>query len=142
MKKRALRNFRKFTGKQLCQRLFFSKFAGLRTCCLPVLQLRSSYLAVTCYIAALELTYSYLAGRVTKPPTTNRSPTGHQPPTTNLPTGPPSTHRPTTTNPPTASPLNHWPTNKSSIDLSITGHLISKVDSKEWVFGIILSVRT
>ena len=30
-KKGALRNFTKFTGKHLCQRLFFNKVAGLRT---------------------------------------------------------------------------------------------------------------
>ena len=31
MKKGALRNFAKFTGKHLCQRLFFNKVAGRRT---------------------------------------------------------------------------------------------------------------
>ena len=30
MKKGVLRNFTKFTGKQLCQSLFFNKVAGLR----------------------------------------------------------------------------------------------------------------
>ena len=30
MKKGALENFAKLTGKQLCQSLFFNKFAGLR----------------------------------------------------------------------------------------------------------------
>ena len=30
MKKGILRNFAKFTGKQLCQSLFFNKVAGLR----------------------------------------------------------------------------------------------------------------
>ena len=30
MKKGVLRNFTKFTGKHLCQRLFFKKVAGLR----------------------------------------------------------------------------------------------------------------
>ena len=30
VKKGALRNFAKFTGKHLCQRLFFNKVAGLR----------------------------------------------------------------------------------------------------------------
>ena len=30
-KKGVLRNFAKFTGKQLCQRLFFNKVAGLRS---------------------------------------------------------------------------------------------------------------
>ena len=30
MKKVVLRNFAKFTGKHLCQSLFFNKFAGLR----------------------------------------------------------------------------------------------------------------
>ena len=30
MKKGALRNFKKFTGKQLCQSLFFNKVAGLK----------------------------------------------------------------------------------------------------------------
>ena len=30
VKKGALRNFRKFTGKHLCQSLFFNKVAGLR----------------------------------------------------------------------------------------------------------------
>ena len=30
MKKGVLRNFRKFTGKHLCQSLFFNKVAGLR----------------------------------------------------------------------------------------------------------------
>ena len=30
MKKGALKNFTKFTGKHLCQGLFFNKFAGLR----------------------------------------------------------------------------------------------------------------
>ena len=30
-----LRNFAKFTGKRLCQILFFNKFAGLRQACSP-----------------------------------------------------------------------------------------------------------
>ena len=32
MKKRVLRNFAKFTGKRLCQSLFFNKVAGLQAC--------------------------------------------------------------------------------------------------------------
>ena len=32
-KKGVLRNFTKFTGKHLCQNLFFNKFAGLRQRC-------------------------------------------------------------------------------------------------------------
>ena len=35
-KKGVLKNFAKFTGKQLCQSLFFNKVAGLRHCCFPV----------------------------------------------------------------------------------------------------------
>ena len=31
LEKSVLRNFAKFTGKHLCQRLLFNKFAGLRT---------------------------------------------------------------------------------------------------------------
>ena len=31
LEKSVLRNFAKFTGKHLCQRLFFNKFAGIRT---------------------------------------------------------------------------------------------------------------
>ena len=31
VKKGSLRNFTKFTGKQLCQRLFLNKVAGLRS---------------------------------------------------------------------------------------------------------------
>ena len=34
--KGVLRNFTKFTGKRLCQGLFFNKFAGLRHRCFPV----------------------------------------------------------------------------------------------------------
>ena len=36
MKKGVLRNFAKFTGKYLCQSLFFNKVAGLRYGCFPV----------------------------------------------------------------------------------------------------------
>ena len=35
-KKSVLRNFTKFTGKHLCQSLFFNKVAGLRHRCFPV----------------------------------------------------------------------------------------------------------
>ena len=35
-KKVVLRNFIKFTGKHLCQSLFFDKVAGLRYRCFPV----------------------------------------------------------------------------------------------------------
>ena len=35
-KKGVLRNFVKFTGKHLCQSLFFDKVAGLRHGCFPV----------------------------------------------------------------------------------------------------------
>ena len=35
-KKGVLRNFAKFTGKHLCQSLFFNKVAGLRPGCFPV----------------------------------------------------------------------------------------------------------
>ena len=36
MKKVVFRNFTKFTGKHLCQSLFFNKVAGLRHRCFPV----------------------------------------------------------------------------------------------------------
>ena len=36
MEKGVLRNFTKFTGKHLCQSLFFNKVAGLRHRCSPV----------------------------------------------------------------------------------------------------------
>ena len=35
-KKGAFKNFAKFTGKHLCQSLFFNKVAGLRHRCFPV----------------------------------------------------------------------------------------------------------
>ena len=35
-KKGVRRNFTKFTGKRLCQSLFFNKVAGLRHGCFPV----------------------------------------------------------------------------------------------------------
>ena len=77
MKKGALRNFRKFTGNQLCQKLFFSKFAGLRTCGLAVLQLRSSYLAVLQFaiLQRYNLPIAILQGVLQK----HRPPTGNRP---------------------------------------------------------------
>ena len=41
MKKVVFRNFTKFTGKHLCQSLFFNKVAGLRNRCFPVNFVRS-----------------------------------------------------------------------------------------------------
>ena len=40
-RKGVLRNFAKFTGKHLCQSLFFNKVAGLRQVCISLMQIAS-----------------------------------------------------------------------------------------------------
>ena len=49
-KKGVLRNFTKFTGKHLCQRLFFNKVAGLRTTAsaIPVSEVKKEALRLKC----------------------------------------------------------------------------------------------
>ena len=45
MKKSVLRNFAKFTGKHLCQSLFFNKIAGLRP---ATLREKETYVSDNC----------------------------------------------------------------------------------------------
>ena len=47
-KKGVLRNFPKFTGKHLCQRLFFNKVAGLRPNACNVIKKESLVLVFSC----------------------------------------------------------------------------------------------
>ena len=59
MKKGVLKNFAKFTGKHLCQILFFNKVAGLR----PQRRLQPWWLFgrwLLCFVFQVEISYSYI----------------------------------------------------------------------------------
>ena len=57
VKKSVLRNFTKFTGKHLCQSLFFNKFAGLRPATLLKKRLLLSLAGLICFVSSFVYIY-------------------------------------------------------------------------------------